>query len=267
MTFIDTHCHLQFAAFKNDAVDVIASAKKAGCEALIVVGARIDSSQKAVELAGQHDDVYAAVGIHPHHADKILLDSSRDLESLARQKKVVAVGEIGLDYHPYASNGIVDKEVQKRLFEAQFSLAQILSLPIIIHCRDAWPDLLPLVAQYIEAGGKPGVFHCWSGTMDDAEHALDLGFFISFAGNITYPAPSGLPASSIQTVAKTIPLDRLLLETDSPYLAPQPVRGQRNEPAFIRHTAEFLANLRGISLEELADATTANAKRLFGIQV
>ena len=261
MTFIDTHCHLQFEAFKNDAANAIDRAKKAGCEACIVVGAQVDSSENAVALAHVHSGLFAAIGIHPHHADTVSSDSIDGLESLARQKKVVAIGEIGLDYHQYDSNGIVDKEMQKTILLRQFSLAKKLYLPIIVHCRDAWADLFPLVAQYVKAGGKPGVFHCWSGTIDDAQRALDLGFFISFAGNLTYPR------SPIQDVAKTIPLEKILLETDSPYLAPQPVRGLRNEPAFIRHTAESFAQLRGIPLEELAAATTAHAKQLFGIQV
>ncbi|MDP3724684.1 MAG: TatD family hydrolase [bacterium] len=271
MTFIDTHCHLQFEAFENDAASAIDRAKKAGCEALIVVGAMLDSSEKAVAFAQIHDGLFASVGIHPHHADKVSVDDVNTLEPLAKQEKVVAIGEIGLDYHPYESNGMVDKEVQKRLLLAQFSLARRLSLPIIIHCRDAWTDLFPLVAQYIEAGGKPGVFHCWSGNKDDAQRALDLGFFISFAGNLTYSPRRSLgeggsdSSSTIQTVAKTIPLDRILLETDSPYLAPQPIRGTRNEPAFIIHTAEFIARLRGTSVEAVAHTTTANAKRVFGL--
>lgn len=261
---IDTHAHLNFAAFESDLEEVVGRAKQAQIETMIVVGAKLDSSEKAVQLAQSYPQLYATVGIHPHHAE-MLSDNWLDIvTSLAQNPRVVAIGEIGLDYHTYPSGGIIEPAKQKRVLEAQLSLAKDCHLPVIIHCREAWEDLLPIVAQYKKHNG---VFHCWSGTPNYAQTVLRMGFSIAFAGNLTYPTPkppqSFRPLSEIQEVAKSIPLNRILLETDCPFLAPQPKRGLRNEPAFVTITANYLATLRSVSVKEIQVVTTQNAKRLF----
>ncbi len=271
---VDTHAHLNFKAFADDLPPVLDRAKKAGVNIMVVVGAALDSSLRAVTLAGKHEMLYAAVGIHPHHVDKLPEGWLQALTRAAQSHRVVAVGEIGLDYHAYATNGMLDKKLQREVFVAQMDLAIRLGKPVILHCREAWEDLLPLVAQYNK---QRGVFHCWSGSLSHAHKALELGSYISFAGNLTYPATWSHPGgtvrgptpkperllSPIQQVAQTIPLDHILLETDCPFLAPHAKRGLRNEPSFVTITAAFLAKLRGVPLQEIDRATTQNANALF----
>lgn len=270
---IDTHAHLNFSAFEDDRDAVIRRAQKAHIDKIIVVGSQCDSSQRAAELAQRYDMLYAAVGVHPHHADKITPNWFSSLSALSDSRRIVAIGEIGLDYYAYASNGIVDKAVQKQILREQLTLAKQHALPVIIHCREAFDDVLPIVAQY---GTGRGVFHCWSGNLAHARSVLTLGYHISFAGNLTYRAPrspelvegrSEIPRglTSIQHVAQTIPLDRILLETDCPFLAPQDKRGLRNEPAFVTITGAFLASLRNVSFATIDRVTSKNAQRVFNL--
>ncbi len=249
--FIDTHSHLNFPDFSEDYKEVIARAKKMGIAAIINVGADLPTSKRAIELAQKEDLCYAAVGIHPTNTNNLKNEDYQELEDLAQKKKVVAIGEIGLDYF----HNSTPKEIQKKCLEMQILLAKKLNLPVIIHNRDAHQDVLAVLK---EKEVKKGVMHCFSGDINLAQKVLSLGIHISFTGNLTYKKNEGLRA-----VAKEIPSEKLLLETDCPYLPPQPKRGKRNEPGFLIYTAEELAKIKGISLEELGEITTKNAKSLF----
>jgi TatD DNase family protein len=266
---IDVHCHLNFHAFEKDRDEAIKRAREKGVGNIINVGTKIDSSEKAVELAKTHDDFYAIVGVHPHHADKIDLGENwvEELENLAKQPKVVAIGEIGLDYFSYKSNGIVEPKLQKELFEAQIDLAHHVGLPLQIHGRHAGKDILEILTHHknIIQTDHPGMFHCFAGDMEILNKALDLGFYIGFDGNVTYPGLAPGENTSLSDLAKATPLDRILTETDSPFLSPIPFRGGRNEPAHVIIVGEFLARLKGISFEEFDKISTQNAKRLFKI--
>jgi len=252
---IDTHAHLDSSQFGDDLDQVLLRAEEAAISQIITIGCDLESSRKSCELAAAHDFIYAAVGFHPHDATAVNDQSLAELRELAGQEKVVAIGEIGLDYYRDHS----PREVQRQAFRKQLDLAGELNLPVIIHDRDAHEDVLTLLRQ---AAGKKlrGVLHCFSGDAELARACLDLGFFISFAGPVTYPRNEALRA-----VVKTIPTEHLLVETDCPYLAPQTFRGRRNEPAHVRLTAEKVAELKGISLEDLSRITRLNVHRLFGI--
>lgn len=270
---IDTHCHLYGKEFDEDRNQVIERARQERVLLMVQVGTSVEESRLAVDLANQHDDMAASVGIHPHdalrYADERKIDLPQDirrLEALARSSdKVVAVGECGLDFGRMSNQELRIKNdadamnrLQKELFEAQIALAVELKLPLIIHCRDAHQE----VAQILRATSHklPAVvIHCFTGNWEDAKRYLDLGFYISFSGIVTF----GKKTEEIMEAAKKIPLDRMLLETDAPFLAPMPMRGKRNEPALVRHTLEFLAKLRGISFEELERATDENARSIF----
>ena len=263
--FIDSHAHLDGEQFAQDREEVLARAQAAGVEAIVAIGngdgpAQVDCG---IRLSEEHENIYATLGVHPHEARLATENDFARMEQLARHKKVIAWGEIGLDYHYDYS----PRDVQQRVFIRQMELAGAAKLPIIIHCRasdnstNAWDELLMLLSQGWSGYGLGGVLHCFTGTPEHATAALDLGFMISFAGNVTYPK-----ATNIQQTAQQVPLDRILIETDSPYLAPVPHRGKRNEPAFVAETAKFIAALRGISAEELGNTTTENFYRFFGIQ-
>lgn len=279
---IDVHCHLNFHAFEKDFDEVIKRAREKGVTNIINVGTKIDSSQKAVELAQKYKDLYAIVGIHPHHADKKDLseetkgtkeiketdeDWIKELERLAKQPKVVAIGEIGLDYFSYKSNGIVDPKLQKQLFEMQIDLAHRVNLPLQIHGRHAGKDIIEILKsnKNILKRDYPGMFHCFAGDMNILKEALSLGFCIGFDGNITYPGLAPLETVSLTELAKATPLDRIVTETDSPFLSPIPHRGSRNEPSHVILVGEYLAKIKGMSFEEMDRETTDNAKRLFNI--
>jgi TatD DNase family protein len=266
---IDVHCHLNFHAYEKDCDAVIKQAFDAGVETIINVGTKIDSSQKAVDLAQQYEDLYAIVGVHPHHADKHDLSSNwlKELEDLAKQPKVVAIGEIGLDYYRYQSNGIVDVHLQKEVFEAQIMLAHKMKLPLQIHNRHAGKDILEILEHhknYLQ--NIPGMFHCFAGDMKTLKQALDLGFYIGFDGNSTYKGLAPGETVELSEIAKATPLDRILTETDSPFLTPEPHRGTRNVPAYVIIVGEFLAKIKGVSFETLQAQTVANAKLLFNIK-
>ena len=264
---IDVHCHLNFHAFAKDYDKCIQDAQQAGVQTIINVGTKLDSSQKAVDLAQQYDNLYAIVGVHPHHADKIELGQSwlEDLEKLTQQPKVVAIGEIGMDYYRYQSNGTVDPKLQQEIFEAQIDLSHKANLPIQIHNRHAGKDVLEILKHHKNflKSDYPGMFHCFAGDMDVLKGALDLGFFIGFDGNITYPGLAPGETVSLSDLAKATPLDRILTETDSPFLTPIPHRGSRNEPSRVILVGQYIAHLKGMSFEEIDRQTELNAKTVF----
>jgi TatD DNase family protein len=265
LTFIDTHCHLEMDEFSPDRDDVIERAKNAGIEAMITIGSDLKGNKGALELSEIYNSVYAAVGIHPHSAKDFTDDIFEKIREWAmplqpalgkgRQEggKVVAIGEIGLDYHYDNSPG----EVQRKVFKLQLSLAKETRLPVVIHSREAKKDTLEIVR---DSGIRKGVFHCFSGDMDMAEKVIAMGFHISIAGPVTFKN-----ARKLIEVAKFVPDEYLLIETDAPYLAPEPFRGKRNEPSYLVNTARTIAELREISMGDLARITTLNAKRLFRI--
>ncbi len=252
-TLIDTHCHLDMPQFDDDREEVIARARDAGFEALITVGSDLAGSKKALDLAARHDFIYAAVGVHPHDAKDFSDETCHDLAAWAKDPKVVAIGETGLDYHYDHS----PRDVQREVFRKQLLIAKETGLPVIVHSREATDDTMAILA---ESGISKGVLHCFSGDLKTAGRAIERGLFISLAGPVTFRK-----SSLLREVAKFVPDDYLLIETDAPYLTPEPRRGKRNEPVFLAETARFVAGLREISFEDAARITTLNAKRLFGI--
>ncbi len=265
---IDVHCHLNFHSYEKEYDDVIQKAFAAGVEKIINVGTKIYSSQKAVDLAQQYENLYAIVGVHPHHADKHDIASNwlEELEILAKQPKVVAIGEIGLDYFRYQSNGVVNIDLQKEIFEAQIMLAYKLKLPLQIHNRHAGKDTLEILRHhknYLQS--IPGMFHCFAGDMEILKGVLDLGFYVGFDGNSTYKGLAPGETETVSDLAKATPLDKIVTETDSPFLTPEPHRGTRNTPAYVIIVGEFLAKTKGILFEEMQKQTVANAKRLFNL--
>ncbi len=252
-SFIDTHCHLEMADFDPDRDDVITRAGDAEIAAIITIGSDLKGSEGAVRLAGEYDFIYAAVGIHPHEAKDYTSDTAEKLRQWSEEKKVVAIGETGLDYHYDHS----PRDVQREVFERQLGLALELDLPVIVHSREAKADTLNILS---ESGISRGVLHCFSGDMDMAERVMAMGLYISFAGTVTFKN-----AKKLQETAAGIPDEYLLIETDAPYLSPVPLRGKRNEPSFLLHTARKLAELRDVGAGDIARITTLNAGRLFGI--
>ena len=249
---VDSHAHLQWASFNKDLEDVLDRAARDGVENVVNVGFDFDGSRKGIELADKYNELYAAVGFHPHVANQLDDNILDELEKLSENRKVVAIGEIGLDYYRKLS----PIEVQWRTFITQLSLADKLDLPVIVHNREAHADVVKALLKF--KGKIRGVMHCFSGSKDMARQCIKMGFYISFAGSVTYPNSRGL-----REVVQWIDLNRILLETDCPWLAPQDVRGKRNEPAFLVFTARKIAELKKISLEGLASATMANTNELF----
>jgi TatD DNase family protein len=266
--FIDSHAHLEGKRYDTDRNEVLARAKLAGIEAYLAIG-NGDGPETAdcgIHLAEKYSgrpgypQIWASVGIHPHEASLANDAAYAQLEQWARHQRVVAWGEIGLDYFYDHS----PREVQKAVFLQQMELARAAKLPIVVHCRpsdnteNAWDECLALIAEHWTSSGLGGILHCFTGTVEHARRGLDLGFMISFAGNITFPK-----AQSIRDAAQLVPLDRMLIETDSPYLAPIPHRGQRNEPAFVKEVARLIGELRGMSAEEIGSQTAQNFYRFF----
>ncbi|MFC1621622.1 TatD family hydrolase [Candidatus Omnitrophota bacterium] len=252
---IDTHCHLDFKNFDEDRDEVIARSKEQGIDFIINVGASMEGTKRSLELAEKHEFIYAAAGIHPHDADRV---EDKDLELFRRffeSKKIVAVGEIGLDYYKNFSS----KENQKKLFIKLLREARERNLPVIIHNRDAHEDTLTILRQEMGKSMK-GVMHCFSGDEVLLGDCLELGMHVSFTCNLTFKN-----AGRLRDVAKLVPIERLLIETDAPFLAPQAFRGKRNEPMYMKYLAEEIANIKGLDLKEVARITTENAKRLFGL--
>jgi TatD DNase family protein len=252
---IDSHAHIDMSHFVNDLDEVLQRAQEQGLKAIINVGIDESSSRAAVALADKYSQVYAAVGIHPHDAKNAGKDVIVALSELALHPKVVAIGEMGLDYY----RNLSPRLVQQKMFRQQIELAKQLRKPIIVHDRDAHADTLKILKEQraIEVGG---VMHCYSGSWELAQEYLKMGFYLSFAGPVTYGN-----ARKLQEVARKMPLDRILVETDCPFLTPVPYRGKRNEPSYVVKTAEKIAQLKGINFEELAKHTTENTMRLFNI--
>ncbi len=262
--FVDSHAHLEMEQFEADRATVLQRAKDAGIETILAIGSGTGpgSLDCAIQLAEQHDFIYATIGIHPHEA-KLASDTDfEEMAQLAKRFKVIAWGEIGLDYFYDHS----PRDLQQQVFLKQLQLAQSARLPVIIHCRpsegveNAWDDCLTLLQDHWAQSGLGGILHCFTGTWDHATRALDMGFMISFAGNVTFPK-----AQQIRETAKQVPLDRLLIETDSPFLAPVPHRGKRNEPSFVREVARQLGELRGLSTESIGLQTANNFYRFFSL--
>jgi TatD DNase family protein len=255
MSFIDSHCHLDNPQFDPDREAVIDRALAAGVERMMVIGTGEGPPdlEAGIRLADKHETIYATVGVHPHDASKATVETYRQLRELLKHPKVLALGEIGLDYHYDHS----PREIQRAAFLEQMRIAGEARKPIVIHTREAWEDTIALLEVYWRPYGLGGIMHCFSGGPDQAALCLDLGFHLSFAGIVTFPKATG-----IQEAARTAPADRILIETDAPYLAPVPHRGKRNEPAFVAETARKLAELRGLSPGDLGRITAENFRRL-----
>jgi len=256
MDLIDSHAHIDFPQFDDDRDAMLARARAAGVSTILAIGVgpgpeKLDA---ALPYAEAHNWIYTTVGIHPHEAKEVTPAHLDTLAKLARHPKVIAFGEIGLDYYYDHS----PRDVQARVFRQQMELAAAAKLPIIIHCRDAWDDCLRILDEAWKPTGLGGILHCFTSTLEHARHGVDLGFMVSFTGNLTYPK-----AQEIRDVAKALPLSNILLETDSPYLAPQPFRGKRNEPAYVLEVAKTLANVRNLDLQETAATTSENFRRFF----
>lgn len=271
---IDVHCHLNFKAFEKDCDEVIKRALNAGVSKIINVGTKIDSSQKAVELANNHENLYAIVGIHPHHADKVQNGWEVELEDLVLQSrislrdtknpKVVGIGECGMDFFSYKSNAVVDPKLQKEVFVKQIELAHKLKLPLQIHNRHAGKEILDVLKNHKSYfANPPGMFHCFSGNRDFLKEVLNLGFYVGFDGNITYKGKAPGEETELKELVRYAPLNRIVVETDSPYLTPVPHRGSRNEPSYAIIIGEFIAQTKGLLFEKVVRQTTVNADTIF----
>lgn len=250
---IDSHCHLDDSKFDEDREQVIERARAAGVERMLAIGTGNGPPdlEVAVRQADRYPFVFATIGVHPHDASKATPETFERLTELGRHPKVLAIGEIGLDYHYDFS----PRDVQRSVFERQLELAAAAAKPIVIHTREAWDDTLAILRNHWRGGG---VMHCFTGDVAQAEESLAIGFHLSFGGVLTFPK-----AEAVRQAARIVPNDKLLVETDCPYLAPVPHRGKRNEPAFIVETAKRLADVRGCTSAEIARITTSNFERLF----
>jgi TatD DNase family protein len=260
MELIDSHAHIDFPQFAEDREAMLERARAAGVTTLLAIGSgpgpeKLDA---AIPFAEQYDWIYATVGTHPHEAKDLTPAHLEQLAKLARHPRVIAYGEIGLDYFYDHS----PRDVQQRVFREQMELAAKARLPIIIHCRDAWTDCMQMLEQHWRSTGLGGILHCFTSTLEDARRGLDMGFLISFAGNSTYPK-----AQNLRDVVKALPLENLLIETDSPFLAPQGYRGKRNEPAYVGEVAKAIGSVRNLAAEDVALATAANFRRFFNLTV
>jgi TatD DNase family protein len=256
MEFIDSHAHVDFPQFAEDREAMLERTRAAGVSTVLAIGTgpgpeKLDA---AIPYAEEYEWIYTSVGIHPHEAKQVTPEHLDILKGLAKHPKVIAWGEIGLDYYYDHS----PRDVQERIFREQMGLAAAAKLPIIIHCRDAWDDCLNVLADAWRPTGLGGILHCFTGTEEHARRGLDMGFMVSFTGNVTYPN-----AQPIRDVAQALPLSKILIETDSPYLAPQLYRGKRNEPAYVVEVAKALATVRDLDIQEIAATTTENFRRFF----
>ena len=261
ISLVDTHCHLNFDRFDDDRLQVLQRAVAAGVHRVIMPAIDLKSSREILTLTDDFRGLYAAVGIHPNSTDKLEHCTLQQLEDFAHHEPVIAIGEIGLDYY-WDKN---PRALQRRSFEAQLQLAAQLELPVIIHNRDASDDVLAVLENWAPTlpdslRRRPGVLHSFSGSTAHAERALSLGFYLGFTGPITFKK-----ADELRAIAGQVPLDRLLVETDAPFLTPHPYRGKRNEPAYVCYVNQMLAQLHGLTCEDMARRTTANAERLFDL--
>lgn len=278
MKLIDTHSHVHFSAYKDDVVDVMSRAR-AEDVAMITVGTLKKTSEEAVAFAHAHDNVWATIGLHPNNVHFIPPSedegSGREdfdyefYKQLVRDPKVVAIGETGMDTFRIP-DGFDREQVikeQEEVFRRHLDLCDELNKPVIIHCRDAHDHIVRILTEYITAGKLPrrGVMHCFTGTVEQAAPYLALGMYISIPGIVTFPPKKSEAENTLHAVARAIPHDRIVVETDCPYLTPVPHRGERNEPSYVKFTAEHIAALRGVSFDEFAEQTTANARALFNI--
>ncbi len=254
-TFVDTHAHLSDRSFADDLEACLSRASEAGVVAVLTVGSDLPSSEQAVALADRYPEVYAAVGIHPHEAASVGPSHFDRLAELLRQPKVVAVGETGLDFH----RNLAPRPVAESVFRQHLAIAQEVGLPVIVHAREAHQAALDILQAMPDR--PAAVLHCFDGSLAAAQRALDLGLFISFTGSLTFPS-----AGELREVAARLPLRRLMVETDCPYLAPQPWRGKRNEPAYVVAVAQVLAELHGLTLEEVGRITTETATEFFRLR-
>jgi TatD DNase family protein len=256
VAFVDSHAHLDDQRFRDDGAEVLARARAAGVDHILAIGngTGADDFQQTLSLTRDSDFVWAALGIHPHDASSAKEDLLGKLEQLVQSPRVVAWGEIGLDYHYDYS----PRDVQQAVFRHQLQAARRLSFPVIIHCREAWEDCLRILEAEWASSGLGGILHCFSGDSRVARRAAEWGFLVSFAGNVTYPR-----SDLLRQVVRDLPLEKVLIETDSPYLAPQAFRGRRNEPAYVVAVAETLASLHGVTRAEIGDQTSQNFLRLF----
>ena len=251
---IDTHCHLDFPDLAEDRAGVLARARAAGVTRMITISTHVARIESYRAIAEAHDEVFFSVGTHPHYADQELDVTVQQLVRLSEHPKCVAIGEAGLDYHYDKS----PREAQAQGLRTHIAAARITQLPLVIHARSADDDMIRILEEETATGAFPAVLHCFSSGPELARRGLALGLYLSMSGILTFKA-----SEELRDIVRATPLDRLLVETDAPYLAPMPHRGKRNEPAFTRHTAEVLADLKGVSLVEIARITTANAERLF----
>ncbi len=253
LVLIDTHAHLDFGRFKRDREQVIEKAVEIGVKYIVNIGADLRSSYRSVELAHSNSNILAAVGIHPHDADQLDQKALLELKRLSMDEDVRAIGEIGLDYH-YDNS---PRDIQRAAFREQLLLAKEVGLPVVIHSRKADEDTLQILQElHVEEIG--GIMHCFGSGLAVARKCLDLNLYLAFGGVITFGN-----AVELRKVVKEIPLERILLETDCPYLTPEPFRGRRNEPAYVKHVAEKIARIKGLTLEEVARVTTANARKIY----
>lgn len=265
-TLVDTHAHLDFSQYDGDLVEVLARAEREGVTRVVTVGYDLDASRRALALAREHAGVRACGGVHPHEAGKVEPSFLDELEELVEDRRVVGIGEIGLDYYRDRS----PRAAQRKVFEQQLDLAARLNKPVVVHDREAHGDVMSSIRHWVEGlsastngpRGPLGVMHCFSGDQRMAEELFELGFYVSVAGPVTYHN-----ASRLQDLVSRLPLDRLMVETDCPFLTPDPYRGQRNEPARVRLVAEKIAEIKGLPVDEVARITTDNAHRLFRLQV
>lgn len=260
MNYIDSHCHIDGEAFDEDRDDIVRRAREAGVKMMLTIGTgnpHDGEIARAVATAERYENVFASVGVHPHDA-RLYDDRAENnlIELVKSSSKVIAWGEIGLDYYYDHS----PREIQREVFTRQIRTAKKLNLPIIIHSRDADDETVEILTEECGYEGFRGIMHCFGGTPAVAEELMKIGFYISFAGNVTFKK-----AENLRDAARVVPLERLLIETDCPFLAPIPFRGKRNEPAFVAHTAAFLADFYGVELEKLADQTTQNFLEFFGL--
>jgi TatD DNase family protein len=257
LELIDSHAHLDVSDFDSDRDAMLARAHAAGVQAILAIGGGPDALDAALPFAERHDWIYAAAGIHPHEARLATPAHYEALSRLARHPRFLAWGEIGLDYHYDHS----PREAQQRVFVEQLEHARAARRPVILHCREAWPDCLALLDRHWRSSGLGGIFHCFTGTLAEARQGIEMGFLVSFAGNLTYPR-----AQNLREVAAALPLDSLLIETDSPFLPPQPYRGRRNEPAYVAEVARTLGPVRDLAPGEVARAASANFRRFFRLE-